>query len=94
MHNKNAANARTRFVQGSGNVFADIGLSDPKEALAKAMLAEAVCETIKRRKLTHAEAATIMGVDQPKVSLIINGRLDGFTQDHLTRYFQALGDTI
>lgn len=44
--------------------------------------------------LTQAAAAAIMGVDQPKVSLIANGRLDGFTQDRLMRYLRALGDDV
>ncbi len=84
----------TRFVRGSGNVFADLGLPDSEEALAKARLAEAVAATIKRRKLTQNEAAAIMDVDQPKVSLIVNGRLDGFTKDRLIRYLTALGDDV
>ncbi len=44
-----------------------------------------------RRKLTQAEAAKILGIDQPKVSLIINGRLDGFSTDRLMRFLNDLG---
>lgn len=84
----------TEFTRGSGNIFADIGLPGPEDALAKARLAEAIAETIDRRRLTQAEAAAILGVDQPKVSLIVNGRLDGFTQDRLMRYLTALGNDV
>lgn len=84
----------TGFERGSGNIFADIGLPKPEEALAKAKLAEAIAETIGRRRLTQDEAARILGVDQPKVSKIVNGRLDGFTQDRLMRYLRALGHDV
>lgn len=84
----------TRFEPGSGNVFADLGFPNPEEALAKAGLAQAIAETIERRGLTQEEAGRIMGLDQPKVSAIVRGRLSGFTQDRLTRCVLALGDDI
>ena len=73
------------FVRGSGNVFADVGLPDAEDTLAKARLAEAIAEAIERRDLTQTETAAILGVDQPKISKIVNGRLEGFTQDRLMR---------
>jgi predicted XRE-type DNA-binding protein len=94
MSSKAEMKERTGFVRGSGNVFADIGLPDPEDALAKARLAEAIAQTLQRRRLKQAEAAAIIGVDQPKVSLIVNGRLDGFTQDRLMRYLRYLGDDV
>jgi predicted XRE-type DNA-binding protein len=84
----------SRFVRGSGNVFADVGLPNAEDALAKAKLAEAIEEAIQRRNLTQTETAAILGVDQPKVSRIVNGRLDGFTQDRLMRYLRVLGEDI
>lgn len=85
---------RTRFASGSDNVFADVGLPDPAQALAKARLAEAVERTIGRRGLTQVEAAALMGMDQPAVSKIVNGRLDGFSQERLMRCLTALGDDV
>ena len=82
------------FVRGSGNVFADVGLPDAQDALAKARLAEAIAEAIERRGLTQAKTAAILGVDQPKISKMVNGRLDGFTQDRLMRYLRALGEDV
>lgn len=94
MMSKKNVEKTTRFENGSGNVFADLGLPDPEEALAKARLAQAVAETIERRGLTQDEAAKIMGLDQPKVSAIVRGRLTGFTQDRLTRCDLALGNDV
>ena len=42
---------------GSGNVFADLGVAEPEEELAKAQLAAHIRDAIKRRRLTQAEAA-------------------------------------
>lgn len=94
MSNRNPDEKPTRFESGSGNVFADLGLPNPDEALVKAGLAQAVADTIERRGLTQDEAAKIMGLDQPKVSAIVRGRLTGFTQDRLTRCVLALGNDV
>ncbi|HEU4882100.1 MAG TPA: helix-turn-helix transcriptional regulator [Longimicrobium sp.] len=80
----------TRFKSGSGNVFADLGLPDPEEALAKAGLAREIADTIDRRGLTEGEATRIMGLDQPKASDLLRGRLAGFSSDRLRRALLAL----
>jgi predicted XRE-type DNA-binding protein len=80
----------TLFESGSGNVFADLGLPNPDEALAKAELAQTIVETIERRGLTEDEAAGIMGLDLPKVSAIVRGRLAAFSFDRLSRSLLAL----
>ena len=63
------------YVMGSGNVFADLRVHHPEEALAKAELAHKITKLIERRRLTQAEAAKILDVDQPKVSALRCGRL-------------------
>ena len=75
----------------SGNVFADLGLPDAEDLLAKANLALHIRRAIEVRNLTQANAADLLGIDQPKVSLIINGRLDGFSTDRLMRFLNDLG---
>ena len=54
------------------------GFPIPEEALAKAELAHKIATLIERRRLTQAEAAKILDVDQPKVSALRCGRLSGF----------------
>jgi predicted XRE-type DNA-binding protein len=79
------------ITRGSDNIFADLGLTDADDLLAKANLALHIRHTIKSRKLTQAQAARLLGLDQPKVSSIINGRLDGFSTDRLMRFLNDLG---
>ena len=79
---------------GSGNVFADLGVAEPEEELAKAQLAVHIRDAIKRRRLTQAEAARLVGIDQPKISALMNGRLTGFSSDRLLRCLTALGQDV
>ena len=80
----------TSLTESSGNVFADLGVENPEEALAKAKLARAISVIITRRHLTQTQAASVLGVDQPKVSSLMRGRLAGFSIDRLLRFLLAL----
>lgn len=81
-------------TEGSGNVFADLGVPEPEEELAKAQLASLIRDAIKRRRLTQGQAAALTGLDQPKVSALVNGRLGGFSSDRLMRCLTALGQDV
>jgi len=83
-----------RVTASSGNVFADMGLPDPDEELTKAQLASQIRQVVKRRRLTQAAAASLMGIDQPKVSALLNGRLGNFSSERLMRLLTALGQDI
>ncbi len=78
-------------TRSSGNVFADLGLPDADDLLAKANLALHIRRAIEARKLTQVQAGKLLGLDQPKVSSIINGHLDGFSTDRLMRFLNDLG---
>jgi predicted XRE-type DNA-binding protein len=91
--------AKERAVQNkvtpsSGNVFADLGFAEPEEELAKAQLATHIRQVLKRRRLTQTAAAKLMGIDQPKVSALLSGRLTGFSSDRLMRLLTALGQDV
>jgi predicted XRE-type DNA-binding protein len=80
--------------ESSGNVFADLGLRNPEELLAKAELVQRICDIIADRKLTQIKAAKVLGIDQPKVSALMRGKLDGFSTDRLFRFLNALGNDV
>jgi predicted XRE-type DNA-binding protein len=82
------------YVVSSGNVFADLGVPNPEEALAKAELANKISVLIRERKLTQARAARLLGIDQPKVSMLLRGRLTGFSIERLMRFLILLGQDI
>src|ERR1700722_9410490 len=92
MAKKRAVN--TSVTAGSGNVFADLGFSEPEEELTKAQLTGRIWQVIKSRRLTQVRAAELMGIDQPKVSALINGRLSNFSSERLMRLLTALGQDV
>ncbi len=78
----------------TGNVFADLGLPDAGEHLIKAGLVLRIDQTIRRRKLTQAAAAQLMGIDQPKISAMLAGRFRGYSVERLMRFLVALGHDV
>ncbi len=80
--------------QSSGNVFADLNIPEPNLYLAKAKLAHQICTIIQSRNLTLVEAAEILGINQPKVSALTRGNLDGFSSERLFRFLNLLDQDI
>ncbi|NJL88383.1 MAG: XRE family transcriptional regulator [Coleofasciculaceae cyanobacterium SM2_1_6] len=78
----------------SGNVFADLGLANPDELLIKAELVRQISSLINARNLTQTEVANILGIDQPKVSALLHGKLSGFSTERLFRFLNALGSDV
>ena len=85
---------RIKVTMGSGNVFADLELPNPEERLAKAQLALEISRLIERRGLTQRATAQLMGVDQPKVSHILRGRLADYSTERLIGFVRALGQDV
>jgi predicted XRE-type DNA-binding protein len=83
-----------RVTRSSGNVFADLRLPQPEERLAKAFLARELGRLIRARGLTQRATATILGIDQPKVSNVLHGRLAGFSTQRLLGFLTSLGQDI
>jgi len=82
--------SKIEYEVSSGNVYADIGLSNPVEAHAKAELARKVGSIIKHRHLTQIAAADLLGIDQPKVSRLLHGQLKEFSMTKLLDFMLKL----
>jgi predicted XRE-type DNA-binding protein len=78
----------------SGNVFTDLSLENADELLVKAELARGLSSIITTQQMTQAEAAEVLGIDQPKISALINGKLAGFSTARLFRFLNALGRDV
>lgn len=85
---------KIQVEEGSGNVFADIGLPNPEVRLAKADLAIRISEAIRARRLTQTRAAHILKIDQPKISRLLRGQLSGFSTERLLHFLTLLGRDI
>jgi predicted XRE-type DNA-binding protein len=80
--------------RSSGNVFADVGIANPEEALAKAEIARHINKLIAERGLTQTEAGGILGVDQSRVSALSSGRLSLFSLGKMMQFASRLGNEV
>jgi len=81
-------------IEGSGNVFADLGLPNADQELMKARLTLQIARIIKNRGLTQTEAAKILGIQQPHVSALTRNRAGNFSIGRLIDFLTALGQDV
>ena len=79
-----------KFEEGSGNVFADLGLRNPDQLLARAQIGFHVFKILEGRKLKQREIAEVLGIAQPDVSHLMNGHFSRFTTDKLLDFLKRL----
>jgi len=82
------------YEEGSGSVFADLGLKDADELLTRAQIGFHVHTLLTRRKLKQREVATLLGIAQPDVSHLMNGHFSRFTADKLFDFLRRLDQTV
>ncbi len=80
--------------EGSTNVYADLGRADAGEMLVKAQLATQIASVIKHRGLTQMEAARMMGLTQPKLSLLLRGQFRGVSDSKMLDCLVRLGRRV
>lgn len=86
--------SKGKIIQSSGNVFADMGLPDAAELDTKARLGATIHQIIEQRRLSQSEVVELLGANQPKVSALLNYKLDGFSVERLMRFLVALGQDV
>jgi predicted XRE-type DNA-binding protein len=82
------------YTESCGNVFADLGLPDPEERMLKSQLAIQIRRFIEQKGWTQTQTAEQIGLDQPKVSALLRGRLSGFSVDRLFKILNRLGHHV
>lgn len=88
---KNKAADNHGVTHTSDDVLTDLGINLSDADRLKLHIAMAINSTIQEQELTQVEAARILKIDQPKVSAILKGRLDGFSEDRLMGFLFTLG---
>jgi predicted XRE-type DNA-binding protein len=86
--------ARARVVEGSGNVFADLGFPNPQREQLKAHLTLRIYRLIKERGLTQTQAGEILGIKQPHVSVLMRGQSGTFSVERLMDFLTLLGQDV
>jgi predicted XRE-type DNA-binding protein len=79
-----------KYEEGSGNIFAYLGLEDSTELYARAQIGVHVFNILKDKKLKQREIAGVLGIAQPDVSHLMNGHFSRFTTDKLLDFLKRL----
>lgn len=82
------------FEEGSGSVFADLGLADAAERQAKADLSHVIINIVEDHGWTQRKAADVLGIAESEMSDLVNGKLLRFSRERLERYLYVLGMEI
>lgn len=86
--------SNTFIHRSSGNVYKDLGFPEAEEMQAKAILVSRIMEIVKKKKLTQKKAAEILGITQPKISLLSRGQFSGFSIGKLINMLNTLHQDI
>ena len=81
-------------VEGSGNVYRDLGFRNPDEWAAMASVASKVYDIIEERGLSQKEAGAILGITQGRVFDLKRGQLEKFSLGKLLSFLTALGQDV
>ena len=89
-----ARNRSSSVDAGSGNVFVDLGFPDAGERTTKVALAVEINRALAANGLTQSVAGKRLGINQPKISALVNYRLSGFSVERLIHFLNALGHDV
>ena len=84
------AKKRIKVELGSGKVFADLGFADAEELQVNAGLTHQSSNRIQALGITQVQAGERLGIGQPDVSKLMNGRYTGYSTDRLIALLNAL----
>lgn len=82
------------MYEGSGNVYADLGLENADELLIRSQIGFLVFRILEDRKLKQREISAVLGIKQPDVSHLMNGHFSRFTIDKLLDFLKQLNQKV
>jgi predicted XRE-type DNA-binding protein len=80
--------------EGTGNVYADLGMDNADEMIVKAQLASKIGEIIKGRKWRQQQAAEVLGIPQSKLSKMLRGQFRGVSEAKMLDCLLRLGRDV
>jgi predicted XRE-type DNA-binding protein len=88
--------SKTKFVKSSGNIFKDVGFDEieTKSLKFRSHLMTMLMRYIQHEGLTQKKAAQRLGVSQPRVSNLVQGKIDLFSAGMLLDMMERAGFPI
>ncbi|ABA23296.1 transcriptional regulator, XRE family [Trichormus variabilis ATCC 29413] len=82
------------FEESSGNVFADLGLSNASELFTRGKIGIQVLRLLKQRNLKQREISEILSIPQSEVSHLMKGEFQRFSEGKLLIFLKRLDTEI
>src|ERR1700688_4408549 len=76
------------------NIFADLDLKNAEELRARSDLMSELVSIIRNSGLSQKEIAGILRISAPKVSALMTGKINDFSNDTLVHYLTLLGCNV
>lgn len=91
---KNNVEEETESEIGTGSIYAQLGYKNHEEMETKSNLVIEIAKAIKKKRMTQTQAAKMLGISQPKLSELLNGRFRGYSVERLMHFLNELGQDI
>lgn len=85
---------QSNVVEGSGNVYTDLGFADAVAMKVKSRLAMKIEAILRQQGLNQTRAAEITGLSQPRLSAILRGHFHNVSERKLLACLTALGQDV
>jgi len=87
---------KLKRTRGSGNVFKDLGFpnEEAENLKLRSELMMRIEDAYRDSELTQAEAAKRFGLTQPRLNLLLKGRIELFSLDALVLIASRAGMTV
>jgi predicted XRE-type DNA-binding protein len=76
------------------SAFHALGLADADDLQLRADMMRSIVQIVEDRGLTQVQAGKLIGMDQPRVSALMNGKITLFSTDRLLRVLSDLGQDV
>jgi predicted XRE-type DNA-binding protein len=81
-------------AEESMNVYEQLGFPDAAEMLVKAQLVSKIAEILRQRGWSQQQAATVLGLTQPKLSRMLRGQFRGISEMKMMDCLLRLGRAV
>ena len=88
------AEVEEQIIEGTGNVFADLGLQGAEELLVRAELTHLIHAELRDRHLTSSVAAHMLGILEAEANELIAGRFVQFPTERLLHLLTTLDHDV
>jgi predicted XRE-type DNA-binding protein len=85
---------KEKLFVSTDNIFADLGLKNAEELRARSDLMSEVVTLIRNSGLSQKQIGKILEISSPKVSALMTGKINDFSNDTLVQYLTRLGCNV